>query len=74
MTGHEHSTPISLQSTGQLSNTGQIQIVGRLIQQQHIGSFHQQRHQAQQNTLPTGKTTNGPVQNDMAQTQSSRQV
>src|SRR5699024_6094314 len=57
VTGHEHSTPISLQSTGQLSNTGQIQIVGRLIQQQQLGSRggQQQRRQRGPKTLPTRK-------------------
>lgn len=73
MAAHDQRTPTpGIDRFVQTPTGKQIQIVGRLIQQQHIEPFHQQRHQTQQNTLPTGKTTNGPVQIDMTQPQSSQ--
>lgn len=45
----------------------QVQVVGRLVQEQDVGAFEQQRGQTQQDGLTAGQLTDGAVQFDGAQ-------
>lgn len=47
----------------------QVKVVGRLVEQEYVGTFQQQRGQAQQNSLPTGHLAHGAVQFDVAESE-----
>jgi hypothetical protein len=65
--GHDQGAPVGGQGLGQLAARGQVQVVGRLVQQQHVGAAQELGGQAEQDRLAARHLTDAPVQLQVAQ-------
>jgi hypothetical protein len=65
--GHHQGAPIGGQGLGQLVGAGQVEVVGRLVQQQDAGSPEELGGQPEQDRLVARDLADPPVQVEVAE-------